>query len=296
MKLDIKSIIADNKSGSFTITTNLLKHFQEYISEKEKTNDSVDQMFEEMQTAAKTMIKYQSNMVLLRKTSYSIVAYFKRLLKTSKDRKELFTALKSKIETTLEDVNNDIESIAANGAKIIANFNKILTYSNSTVVQYLLHKADQQKRKFEVFCLKSDPPGEGVSFAEYLAKKGIKTSIIADTQAGVMMNEMNLVIVGADRLYEDGFVNKSGTLALCLLAKYYNIPVYLAAETSKILKESERSVKQSERSPQEIYDGDEEINVVNNYYEKIPINLIHKVICEEGVFETPEFLSWYLGD
>ena len=127
-------------------------------------------------------------------------------------------------------------------------------------------------------------------------KKGVKVTIVADSQAGSIMDNMNIVLLGADRLYEDGFVNKSGTLAVCLLAKHFNVPVYLAVETIKILKESERSIKPVERDPAEVYKGNKNIDVYNSYYEKIPLKLVDKVICEEGVFETTDFLSWYLGD
>ncbi|KAA3614172.1 MAG: hypothetical protein D8M58_18430 [Calditrichaeota bacterium] len=296
MTLNISEIRNDNRSGSFTLTMNTLKLFKKYLNEKKKSNTDAETVFEEMQIAAKNLIKHQSNMVLLRKANNSLISYFKRLLKSDKNPAELFSALVEKIELLEEEYQNNIDVIASSGAKLITNFNKILTYSNSTVATDILKKADSQKRKFEVFCLKSDPPGEGVELAKNLNELGIKTTIVTDSQAGVIMNDMNLVIIGADRLYEKGFVNKSGTLAVCLLAKHFNIPVYLAVETTKILKETERSIKDIERDTKEVYTGDESISVVNSYYEKIPLTLVHKVISEQGVFETPEFSSWYLGD
>ena len=235
-------------------------------------------------------------MALIRRTNYSFVSYFKRFLKSEKSRKEVIKMMISKLQETEKELNEDLKTIAENGSRLITNFNKILTFSGSTIVRHIFENADNFKRKFEIFCLKSDPPGEGVQLAEQMSKRGIKTTIVADSQAGVVMDDMNIVLLGADRLYENGFVNKAGTLAVCLLAKHFNVPVYLAVETIKILKESERSIKQVERDTAEVYSGDKNIDVYNGYYEKIPLDLVNKVICEEGVFETSDFLSWYLGE
>jgi translation initiation factor 2B subunit (eIF-2B alpha/beta/delta family) len=296
MALSITEIVNDNTSGSFSLTMNTLKVFSDYLDQEKATETSIETVFEEIHAASKNLIKHQSNMVLLRKSCNTFIAYFKRAQKSEKSKAELFVLLQDKIKQIIEEYKKNIEVISLSGSKIIANFNKILTFSNSTVVKHIFEKADYQKRKFDVFCIKSDPPGEGTKLAEILCTQGIKTTVVADSQAGVVMDNMNLVIVGADRLYETGFVNKSGTLALCLLARHFNIPVYLAVETTKILKESERSIKEIERDPKEVYNPDGNISVINSYYEKIPLSLIHKVISEQGVFETPEFSSWYLGD
>ncbi|MCB0283757.1 MAG: hypothetical protein H6627_10600 [Calditrichae bacterium] len=296
MIIDIASILDDNKSGSLTLATNMLMLFKDYLNKNIASEVSPDDLFEEIQKAAKAVIKHQTNMVLLRKSGYNFVNFFKRIYTDEISRTELIESLLGKLDSQNEELQTNAENVALNGSKIIANFNKILTYSNSSVVFKLFQKATAQKRKFEVYCLKSDPPGEGLDLAEKLSKMDVKTTIVPDTQAGIVMDEMNIVYVGADRLYENGFVNKSGTLAVCLLAKQFNVPVYLVSETSKILLESERSIKSSERDSKEVYEKENEISVINSYYEKIPYNLVQKVICEEGVFETSDFISWHLGD
>ena len=134
-----------------------------------------------------------------------------------------------------------------------------------------------------------------MDLAKYLAEKDIKTTIVADSQAGIVMDDMNMVILGADRLYEKGFVNKAGSLAVCLMAKHFNVPVYLTVETTKILKETERTIKRVEGPTEEIYSGDD-MSIVNSYFEAVPFELVNKVICEEGVYERPEFQSWFLGE
>ena len=296
MRINIKEILDDNISGSFTITEKTLQMFSEYLDFAIKTNIDINEVFDEIHISSKQLVKHQPNMALLRKYIYTLVTSFKRLLNTDKKREEIIETISDKVKSSLENLVKDIEAISINGAKVITNFNKILTYSNSTVVKSIFLKAIERNRKFEVYCVKSDPPNEGVSLAEELADLNIKSSLVSDSQAGTIMDDINVVLVGADRVYENGFVNKAGTLAICLLAKHFNIPIYLAVETAKILKESERLIKKVDMDTSEIYEGKKDITVFNSYYEKIPLNLVNKVISEEGVFETSEFLSWYMGE
>lgn len=296
MRINIKDILDDKTSGSYTITKKALELFSDYIKEAHKTKSDIKEVFEEIHISAKLLVKKQPNMALLRKYIYTLVTSFKRLLGSGKKKEDILDLVSEKIKSFQEDLVKDIVATSVNGAKVITNFNKILTYSNSTVVKNVFLKAVEMNRKFEVFCVKSDPPGEGVIMAEELADLEIKTSLVTDSQTGTVMDDINMVLVGADRVYETGFVNKAGTLQVCLLAKHFNIPVYLAVETSKILKESDRLIKRVEKNSSEIYSGKSNIEVFNSYYEKIPLSLVSKVISEEGVFETSEFLSWYLGD
>jgi len=296
MNIDISDILNDNTSGSFTITSNSLARIITYLGEEKGSNTDLETVFENIQTAAKDLVKSQPNMALIRRTHYTFVSYFKRFLKSDKSRKEVIEMMIARLKETEKELNDNLKKIAENGSRLITNFNKILNVSSSTNVRRIFEYADDFKRKFELYCLKSDPPLEGVQLAEQMNKRGIKTTIVADAQAGVVMDDINMVLIGADRLYENGFVNKAGSLAVCLLARHYNVPVYLAVETLKILKESERSIKRVERDPAEVYTGNKNITVCNSYYEKIPLDLVNKVICEEGVFETTDFLSWYLGE
>ncbi len=296
MTIDISPILADKTSGSYSYTVKILKRISEFI-QNEGAGLSPEALFEEVHQAGRRLIKAQPNMVLVRRYNNQLISFYKRTLKAGKTDNELRAALVEKIEELLAEMESNLEVIARSGTKVITNFNKIMTISNSTAVRRILEEAIRQKRKFEVYVAVSMPPGEGTHLAEYLSQRGVKVTVVADSQIGVVMDEMNLVLVGADRLYEEGFVNKAGTLPMSLVADQYHVPVYLAAETTKVLRESERTIKNIGEEAGEVYLPDnKEINVINYYYEKIPFSAIRKVICEEGVFEVQEFQSWYLGD
>lgn len=297
MSVEVDKILNDNQSGSVTLTQNTLLLYREFLNEKSMAGLKLDEIFDQFQDLSKKILKKQPNMVLLRKSTNNILIYFKRLVKSEKQVDQIIKAVEKKIISIEQDIEARVKKIANTGSKIIAPTNKIMTISNSTLVKKILDTAHNQRRKFEVYCCKSHPPDEGVNLAETLDKSGIKTTLISDSQMGVFMQGMNLVLIGADRIYDNGFVNKAGTLALCLIAKYFNIPVYLAADTSKILLESERIIKLVSHNKVEVYGGNrKKLSVENVYYEKIPIELIHKVICEDSVFDTVDFINWYLKE
>ncbi|MGR5973412.1 hypothetical protein ACT7CX_20735 [Bacillus cereus] len=70
-----------------------------------------------------------------------------------------------------------------------------------------------------------------------LQRAGIDVTVITDNMAAMVMSQgkIDAVIVGCDRVAANGDVaNKIGTLGVSILAKYYNIPFYVAAPTPTI--------------------------------------------------------------
>lgn len=296
MSISLEKILSDNQSGSEIITRNTLLFFKETLVAARSSARKADEAGEAVFDGAKSLIKHFPNMVLLRRQCAAVTGLYKRLLKSARDE-DVLEAVINRIDSLLEEMEENTRKIAAMGSKIIASYNKVMTISKSTLVSEIFITIAAQRRRFDVFNLISHPPDEGVGFAEFLANHDIRATLIADAQMGVFLPKMNLVLIGADRLYKDGFINKAGTLPLCLAAKHHNIPVYLAVETGKILFESERAIKFSSQDPLEVYRSSaKKLNVENVYYEKTPLDLVHKIICENGVFETFEFKEWYLKE
>jgi translation initiation factor 2B subunit (eIF-2B alpha/beta/delta family) len=106
----------------------------------------------------------------------------------------------------------------------------------------------------------------------------------------------NLVLCGGSRIYENGFVNKTGSLPLAILAGHFKIPFYLAAETDKILLEIDKAVRLYEENPRAIYaKRNKMIKAVNAPYEEIPFTYVSKIVNEEGIYDSGEFINWYAG-
>ncbi len=295
MAISIDMILNDKHSGSLTISRNTLDLFKELLENCVEEKTEPQDCFKKVQSVSKIILKTQPNMALLRHCSSLFLTQFKRILKAEDDTRSIIEAALAKLMEIRKELENNIERIGDIGAKLIAASNNVMTISSSAMVNQILVRAHTQKKRFHVYNLKSHPPDEGVFSAEFLLQQNIKTTLIADAEMGLFMPQMNLVLIGADRVFEDGFVNKAGTLPLLVTAKHFNVPVYLAFDTWKILLKNDKAVKFLERENSEIYNNKtHELHVQNFYFESIPLNLVQKVICEEGVYETGEFIDWYL--
>ena len=293
--MNLEALLNDHQSGSLEITQQALKYFRECFSGDSRK--SLEHIYDALQTDTKSLTKKHPNNVLLRKLSTNLLISCKRFMKTEKDAATVLADLYKKIDQMEEELLSNAEKIAALGSRIIAHSNKVMTIGNSSLVKRICASAQEQRRKFEVFCLLSHPPGEGADLAEHLLAKGIKVTLLADNEMGVFAPQMNLIILGATRLCEDGFVNKAGSLPLCLTAQHFSVPVYLAAETNKILFEKERAFKAVALEKSAVYHTqNKNLRMENIYHEKIPMHLAHKILCEDGVFDALEFMKWYLKE
>jgi len=293
MKLD--DVLKDNQSGSYVITTNSLLVMKNELENGRQEARSAEQILDSLQEISRKLIRNQPNMVLLRRETGSVIQYMKRMLKAGKADAEILEIIYQKLSQQVEDITSMVSRIAGTASRIIANSNNIMTISNSSLVREVFIHTDRQKKRFDTWCMKSHPPDEGIKMAEFLISIGQRSVLIPDAAIGQFLPEMNLVMLGADRLVEDGFINKAGSLPLCLTAQFFKIPVYLVADTMKILPRTERAVKTIERDSAELYDNpDIEFQVSNRYYDFVPFNLVHKIISEKGVFESDEFVRWYM--
>ena len=295
MSVSIKDLKDDTFSGSFEISQNALHVLLDFI-EKNKTSNA-EKLVDECNVLGKKIIKSQPNMVNIRRKISTVIYHMKRLLKSNKSAEDIKKTSKSKIQELMKVAESKKKKIGNIGAKLIFNHSKILTISSSSLVKEIIYSAHHLKRKFSVYCLESRPNNEGHALAYELSKKGIPCVLTPDAMMGQLLSEVNMVISGADRIYESGFVNKSGTLPLAITSKIFQVPFYVAAETDKILKEIDRSLRFYPQDPNEIYDKkNSNLTISNFYFEAITFDYVTKIICEDGVFDTGEYSSWYLED
>jgi ribose 1,5-bisphosphate isomerase len=179
------------------------------------------------------------------------------------------------------------EHIAEIGAKRIRDGSVILTHCHSSTVTRLLAKAKEDGKTFEVICTETRPALQGRITAKELVALGIKTTMIVDSAARTFMNEVDLVIVGADALTSEGnIVNKIGTSAIALLAYEARKPFYVVTE---LLKFDPATLcgdyeKIEERSPAEIWmEPPQNLIIRNPAFDVTRSDYIHGIICEEGV-------------
>lgn len=205
-----------------------------------------------------------------------------------------------------EDIRAN-EAMGNYGAELIPDGAGVLTHCNAGALATgglgtalgVIRMAVRQGKRVRVFADETRPVLQGARLTTWeLMMDGIDVTLITDNMAGYLMSkgEVNLVIVGADRIASNGDVaNKIGTYSLAVLAKHHGIPFYVAAPTSTIdLKiPSGRDIPIEERDPKEVKEiggvkiAPSEVKVFNPAFDVTPAELISAIITEMGVIRPP---------
>ena len=197
--------------------------------------------------------------------------------------------------------------IGVQGSALLENAKRILTHCNAGGLAtstrgtalapiYHLHEKGNQ---IEVFADETRPLLQGARLTAWeLTQAGVPVTVITDSMAGSLMRNgmIDAVIVGADRIARNGDVaNKIGTYPLAVLAKYHQIPFYVAAPTSTLDDEliSGDSIPIEERQREEITEQNEKTvvpesaDVMNPAFDVTPSELITAIITEKGILHAP---------
>ncbi|MDD5661382.1 MAG: S-methyl-5-thioribose-1-phosphate isomerase [Candidatus Omnitrophica bacterium] len=194
------------------------------------------------------------------------------------------------------------------GAGLLKNKAKVLTICNAgclATIDYgtalgVIYAAKDQGKKIKVFSSETRPLLQGSRLSVWeLCKKGVEVVMIADNTASKLMcdGEIDLVITGADRIALNGdCANKIGTLNLAILAKYHNIPFYIAApkSTFDLSIKSGREIKIEMRRVGEVTSILSQINTapagskaLNPAFDVTPHQLIRGIITDRGIIKPP---------
>lgn len=127
--------------------------------------------------------------------------------------------------------------IAELGHNFVQDGMVVLTHGRSEVVTGVLTRAAQSNKNFTVMVTEGRPEGSGFKAAERLTEVGIPVTVILDSAAGYFMERVDIVLLGAEGVVESGgIVNKIGTCQMAMVAKLYNKPLYVAAESYKFAR------------------------------------------------------------
>jgi methylthioribose-1-phosphate isomerase len=169
-------------------------------------------------------------------------------------------------------------------------------YGTATAPMYL---AKEKGWNIRVYSDETRPRLQGSTLtALELQMAGIDVTVITDNMAAVVMSQgkIDAVIVGTDRVAANGDVaNKIGTLGVSILAKYYNIPFYVAAPTPTIdlRTETGNDIPIEERDASEVINrfgqlsAPADIKVYNPSFDVTPNENVTAIITEKGIVRAP---------
>ena len=198
-------------------------------------------------------------------------------------------------------------SIGEHGLSLIEDNFGILTHCNAGALAtgdfgtalsavYLAH---ENGLKIRVYSDETRPLLQGSRLTAWeLKRAGIDVTTICDNMAAQVMKEgkINLVITGADRIAANGdSANKIGTYGVAILARYHNIPFYIAApySTIDIFTTNGNKIPIEQRDGDEIrkingkFSAPEGVKVYNPAFDVVPNELISGIITEKGILKQP---------
>ncbi|OPY45976.1 MAG: Ribose 1,5-bisphosphate isomerase [Methanosaeta sp. PtaU1.Bin028] len=209
------------------------------------------------------------------------------------------------VESSLQAVGR----IGEIGSRRVQSGDCILTHCNSSAALSVIEKAHLEGKGIHVIATESRPRYQGHLTIKRLDDLGIDAQMIVDSAVRTVMNEVDLVVVGADVITASGsLVNKIGTSQIALSAHEARTPFMVAAETYKFSPETLAGapVVIEERGPEEVYPAYRELRSVrirNPAFDVTPHHYID-VICTEVGAIPPEMsyliikerLGWQLSD
>jgi methylthioribose-1-phosphate isomerase len=197
-----------------------------------------------------------------------------------------------------------------NGAALINDGDVVLTHCNAgelATVEYgtalgVIRTAWKQGKKIKVIATETRPLLQGARLTAYeLKRDGIPVTLITDSMVGYVMSKglVDKVVVGADRIVQDGVANKIGTFTVAVLAHAHGVPFYVVAPISTFdLARTSADIIIEERKPEEVthYGGKqiaaEGVGVLNPAFDITPLKYVSAIIHEGGVYYKKDFTKF----
>lgn len=203
-------------------------------------------------------------------------------------------ALREAVQHFLDSTEDALGTIARYGQSLMPLSGTILTHSSSKTVVGILREAVQAGKTVRAIVTESRPFCEGRELARNLGQMGIHTQVVLDAAMAQYVKQADLIIVGADRVAEESFLNKIGTLSLAMAAQKADVPFYVACEVNKLL--SARIVPIGDVLPATEWCNQEEwmnVELVYSLFEEIPNRWTTAIITEEGILSTNSLAKYF---
>ncbi|MGI9533844.1 MAG: S-methyl-5-thioribose-1-phosphate isomerase [Thermodesulfobacteriota bacterium] len=223
--------------------------------------------------------------------------------------KEIYQIRELLINESKKILDTDIKMcrmIGENGSELIKDNTVVLTHCNAGGLATggygtalgVIRNAIEKGKNIKVISSETRPFLQGARLTAWeLKKDGIPVTLITDNMVGHLMSRgmIDSVVVGADRVASNGDVaNKIGTYTVSVLAKYHNIPFYVAAPTSTIDFNcpTGKDIPIEQRDKLEVtHIGKNKIaadvDVLNHAFDITPNSNIDSLITEVALFRSP---------
>lgn len=158
----------------------------------------------------------------------------------------------------------------------------VLTLSASQAVEETIRTLADRGDVASLIVAESRPRLEGVALARRLANLVPRIAVTHDAALPGLCTPQSLVLLGADAVLPDLFVNKAGSLALCLAARDAGATRLVVTSSHKVLLPEAAPffrLPTSEDATREREDGTVFLDL---QFERVPLSLVEAVVTERG--------------
>jgi len=253
----------------------------------------------EMQRAADTLTRTRPTAVSLPNAVRSVM----RALDSFESVPAARGAVLARAAEFVDHSEHAVERIAEIGARHISDGDVLLTHCNSEAALGCILEAHRQGKEIEVYATEVRPRGQGLITIRTLNDAGIRTNYIIDSAVRYFINDVDLVIVGADAIAVNGaVVNKIGTAQIAHAANEARTNVIVAAETYKFAPRTilGEKIEIEERDPYEVLPREEVerlpfVRVRNPAFDVTPAEYVDLIVTERGAI-PPELAYLVIRD
>jgi len=282
-KDDLKKFESDNSTGS----AELLERYMElllYWLEKGELQTPKDKSF--LMDQIKRLQDSHKSLFVLLHFSFQVIQI---LNDSGEDWNTVLVDFLSDYRDTWTGVNIRLAMQASSALDLKQKL--ILCHSQSSAVREIFEAYQGNRKKVKIIQTESRPILEGRIQAVNIHKLGYEVKLISDTGYARHLDRINMILLGADAIFRDYFVNKTGSYNICLAGKNAGIPVYILADSRKFWfslppEHREMQYLENKKPGEEIWkDPHPGIDIENFYFEKIPVSWADGFITETEILK-----------
>ncbi|UCE66639.1 MAG: hypothetical protein JSU85_01080 [Candidatus Zixiibacteriota bacterium] len=270
----LHSIIEDRTSGAAVIEGGILGLFEKIIRIHKKHSPR------HLRRAIVKIKKRFSAMANI----MNLVIFTEKILE-KKDVEYLSEAIKG----YKENIEHERGLTVTRAARKIKSYDLIFTLSGSSLILKAIIEAGNLGWRGGVKIAESRPKNEGTILASDLARLGIPVTLGVDANMPDLIKNSNAIFLGADAVTQTYFVNKTGSGIALEFGSKYSKPVFIIADRSKFISNRTYRFIPDSNPPNEIISRKtRNLEILNNYFEKIAPRKKFRYICGNEIINPDE--------
>jgi ribose 1,5-bisphosphate isomerase len=282
-----ESIRSDVRSGATDLARRAAIELAAWAEDSSASDPG--RFWDEMMAVCRSLVEARSGMAPLVNLASRVLAVAERAVLSGRAPDAARSAVALEATKFADGTADRLERLGARGAAIIAAGATVGTVSASESVAAVLAAAARQGKPAKVLLSESRPAREGHAFAAELASRGAPTTLVVDAALPRLVADCDLILVGADTVSEDDFLNKVGTYPLALAAREAGVPFHVAALLDKFLPRAVRREPAPSGEPHGAFgEAPTGVVVLDRFLELTPLTLVRGIVTEEGVLEPSE--------